>query len=169
MKNIILIGFMGVGKGSTAREIVKQTKILAVDTDDIIESMENRKIKKIFEDEGEPYFREIERRVAKWLEKNVKGTLISTGGGFYKVPNIKKIGTVILLDAPFNAIYQRIIAHPEAEKKLRKRPLFHDIEKAKEIYNTRLPEYKEIADIVINVEGKDVAKIAAEILKKVKI
>ena len=169
MKNIILIGFMGVGKGSTAREIVKQAKTVALDTDDIIESMEKRKIKKIFEQEGETYFRELERRVAKWLEKSVKGTLISTGGGFYKVPNLKKIGTVVLLDAPFDAIYKRILTHPQAEKKLKKRPLFQDVEKARELYKSRLAEYKEIADIVIDVEDKSVENIAAEFLKKVKI
>ena len=59
MKNIVLIGFMGVGKGSVAREIVKQSDLIALDTDDIIESMENRRIKKIFAEEGEEYFREL--------------------------------------------------------------------------------------------------------------
>ncbi|MBD3825105.1 MAG: shikimate kinase, partial [Epsilonproteobacteria bacterium] len=74
---------MGVGKGSIAREIVKRAKVIAIDTDDLIESMENRRIKEIFEEEGEGYFRELEKRVAKWLEKSVDDTLISTGGGFY--------------------------------------------------------------------------------------
>ncbi|MDD3595117.1 shikimate kinase, partial [Sulfuricurvum sp.] len=63
MKNIVLIGFMGVGKGSVAREIVKQSDMIALDTDDIIESMENRRIKKIFAEEGEEYFRALERKV----------------------------------------------------------------------------------------------------------
>ena len=55
-ENIILIGFMGVGKGTVARALVKQSDYFAVDTDDLIESLENRKIKKIFEQSGEPYF-----------------------------------------------------------------------------------------------------------------
>jgi shikimate kinase len=159
---------MGVGKGSTAREIVKQSKIVAIDTDDIIESMENRRIKKIFEYEGEVYFRELEQRVADWLEKSVSNTLISTGGGFYKVSNLKKIGKVVLLDSSFDGIYQRILNHPQAEKKLKKRPLFQDIKKAKQLYNERLSAYKKLADIVVNVENKPVEKIASEILKKVK-
>ena len=45
--NIILIGFMGVGKGTVARALVKKSNMFAIDTDDLIESMENRKIKKI--------------------------------------------------------------------------------------------------------------------------
>ncbi|MDD2370093.1 MAG: shikimate kinase [Sulfuricurvum sp.] len=168
MKNIVLIGFMGVGKGSVAREIVKQSSLVALDTDDIIESMENRRIKKIFAEEGEEYFRELERKVALWLQKEVKGTLISTGGGFFKVPNLKKIGTIVYLSAPFDTIHNRILAHPDAAKKLRKRPLFQDIEKAKKLYEERSALYKKVADIIIDVSDKELGDIAKEILKKVK-
>jgi len=62
VKNIILIGFMGVGKGSVAREIIKISDYVSIDTDDLIESMENRTIKKIFEEEGEAYFRALEKK-----------------------------------------------------------------------------------------------------------
>lgn len=168
MKNIVLIGFMGVGKGSVAREIVKRSGLIALDTDDIIESMENRSVKKIFSEEGEKYFRLLERRVARWLKKEVTGTLISTGGGFFKVPNIRKIGTVVLLNAPFDLIYDRILTHPDADKKLKKRPLFQEIEKARALYEERLPAYLKAAHIVIDVSGKEVDTIAREILKKVK-
>lgn len=168
MKNIVLICFMGVGKGSVAREIVKLSKMVALDTDDIIESMENRRIKKIFAEEGEEYFRALERKVARWLKKSVENTLISTGGGFYKVPNLKKVGTVVLLNAPFDVIYQRILEHPNAEKKLKKRPLFQDIERARALYEERFPLYLKVADIVIDVDGKEIPTIAKEILKKVK-
>jgi len=157
---------MGVGKGSVAREIVRQSKMVAIDTDDIIESMENRSIKKIFAKEGEPYFRELERRVAQWLQVSVNDTLISTGGGFYKVPQLKEIGTVVLLDAPFKTIYQRIIDHPNATKKLKKRPLFQEIDKAQALYNEREPQYRAVADIVIDVSCKDYETIAQEILEK---
>ena len=164
--NIILIGFMGVGKGSVAREIVRQSGMVAVDTDDIIESMENRKIKKIFAEEGEPYFRALEKRVSKWLRHSVDNTLISTGGGFYKVPKLKETGTVVLLHAPFKTIYQRILDHPNAARKLKKRPLFQEIDKAKALYAEREPQYKKVADLVIDVSGKDYEMIAKEILKK---
>ncbi len=168
MKNIVLIGFMGVGKGSIAREIAKRSDYMAVDTDDLIESLENRKIKVIFEEDGEKYFRKLEKRVALWLEKGVKNTLISTGGGFYKVDNLKKVGTIVLLDSPFEKILERIQNHPNAKKKLAKRPLLKDLKKAKELYNVRRPEYLEVADIVVDVSNKSLEKSAKEILKKVK-
>ena len=157
---------MGVGKGSVAREIVAQSGMVAIDTDDIIESMENRKIKKIFAEEGEPYFRDLEKRVAKWLHVSVDDTLISTGGGFYKVPDLGEIGTVVLLDASFKTIYKRIVDHPNAAKKLKKRPLFQEIDKAEALYDEREPQYKSVADLVIDVSGKDYVTIAKEILAK---
>jgi shikimate kinase len=168
VKNIILIGFMGVGKGSVAREIAKNSNYMAVDTDDLIESLENKKIKKIFKEEGEAYFRNLEKEVAIWLEKSVKNTLISTGGGFYKVDNLKKIGTIVLLDSPFEKILERIHNHPNAKKKLAKRPLLQDLKKAKELYDVRRPEYLKVADIVVDVTDKPLHKIAKEIIKKVK-
>jgi len=168
MKNVILIGFMGVGKGTVAREIVNNSSYMAIDTDDIIESMANQKIKKIFEDNGEEYFRKLEKDVSLWLEKSVKDTLISTGGGFYKVKNLKKIGTIVLLDSPFEKIISRINEHPNAKAKLKKRPLLSDMKAAKELYKQRRPEYLQLADIVIDVNGKSAVECAKEILKKVK-
>ncbi len=165
--NIVLIGFMGVGKGSIAREIVRQSGMIAIDTDDIIESMENRKIKKIFDEEGEAYFRKTEQRVANWLAASVTGTLVSTGGGFYKVKSLKKIGKIVLLHADFDTIYRRILDHPNAAKKLKKRPLFQDVSKARALYDERENAYKKVADIVIDVGGKPVEKVAKEIIKKV--
>jgi len=166
MKNIILIGFMGVGKGSVARELIKHSSYMAIDTDDLIESMENKKIKAIFENEGEAYFRKLEKNVAKWLEESVQNTLISTGGGFYKQKNLKKIGTVILLDSPFDEIIKRIKRHPNAVKKLKKRPLLADLKKAKELYDERRPEYLKLADIVVDVTKKSALDCAKEVLKK---
>jgi shikimate kinase len=159
---------MGVGKGSVAREIVKHSKYINLDTDDLIESMQNRKIKTIFESDGEAYFRELERDVAKWLQTSVKNTLISTGGGFYKVKNLKKIGVVVLLDSPFDEIIKRIKAHPNATKKLKKRPLLSDLKEAKKLYDARRPEYLALADIVIDVTGKSEEESSKELLKKVK-
>lgn len=168
MQNVILIGFMGVGKGSVAREVIKNSSYMAIDTDDLIESMENKRIKKIFEDNGEEYFRKLEKNIAKWLENSVKNTLISTGGGFYKQTNLKNIGIIALLDSPFDEIIKRIKAHPNAAKKLKKRPLLADLKKAKKLYDERRPEYLKLADIVIDVTKKSADSCAKELLKKVK-
>ncbi|MFA5454576.1 MAG: shikimate kinase [Sulfurimonas sp.] len=168
MKNIILVGFMGVGKGSVAREIIKISDYMSIDTDDLIESMENRTVKKIFEESGEEYFRNLEKKVSLWLQNSVTNTLISTGGGFYKQKNLKDIGVVVFLNSPFDKILKRIKSHPNAAKKLKKRPLLNDLKKAKELYKERLPQYAAVADIIIDVTDKSALECAKELLLKVK-
>ena len=158
---------MGVGKGTVARALVKESGMFAIDTDDLIESMENRKIKKIFEVEGEPYFRALEKKTAIWLEKNVKNTIISTGGGFYKQENLKKIGKVVYLKSSFQGILDRINNAPNAANKLKKRPLLHNLEAAQALYDSRVKDYKRVAKIVVDVENKDINDIVKEILGKI--
>jgi shikimate kinase len=151
-KNIILIGFMGVGKGTTARAFAKKYKVYNIDTDDLIESKEKKEVKKIFAKKGEAYFRAQEQATADWIEKCVNGTFISCGGGFYKVDNLKKLGTIVLLDASFEWIYNRLKTAKNAKNKLAKRPLFSQEKEAKKLYNERKKAYKKLADVVVDVE-----------------
>lgn len=166
--NIILIGFMGVGKGTVARALVKESSMYAIDTDDLIESMENRAIKKIFANDGEAFFRNLEKKTALWLENSVDNTIISTGGGFYKQENLKNIGTVIYLKSSFDGILKRIKKAPNAKNKLKKRPLLQDKKEALKLYNTRIVEYQRVADIVIDVENRDLKDIVIDILGQIK-
>jgi shikimate kinase len=163
--NIILIGFMAVGKGRTARELARQTGKFAVDTDDLIESLAKQKIRKIFKDHGEDHFRGLEAVTAKWLENNVSNTIISTGGGFYKAGNLKRIGTVIHLHASLEAIISVIKQHPKSAKKIRKRPLLQDFSKARSLYEERLPLYRKAAHHEIHIEDMTTAEVAEIIVK----
>ncbi|QKF81056.1 shikimate kinase [Halarcobacter ebronensis] len=164
--NIILIGFMGVGKGTIARALVKASNYFAIDTDDLIESVENKKIKKIFSEEGEPYFRNLEKKCALWLEKNVDNTIISTGGGFFRQENIHNIGKIIYLESSFDGILKRINNSENAQAKLKKRPLLTNLEEAKNIYSQRVKDYEKVADIIVNVENRTIEEITKEILGK---
>ena len=168
-KNIILIGFMGVGKGTTARAYSKKYDTFIIDTDDLIESKENRRIKTIFKEEGEKYFRLCEQQCADWIELSVNNSFISCGGGFYKVSNLKKLGTVVLLDASYDWIFNRLSTAENAKAKLRKRPLFSEPKKAKKLYSEREEAYKKIADLIIDVEEKNLKAVIKEIHKKVYI
>ena len=166
-KNILLVGFMGVGKGTLARELVRQDPSLyALDTDDMIESLTNTRIKKIFATAGEPAFRALEQKTADWLADNVTNAVISTGGGFYKVRNIRDIGTVVYLKADFDWILSRILDAPNAKKKLKKRPLFQDADKAKALYESRVEGYEGVADIVLDVTEGSIRENAETLLRK---
>jgi len=165
--NILFIGFMGVGKGTVARALVKRSSYFAVDTDDLIESLENKSVKKIFKKDGEKYFRELEKKCAKWCEENLTNTIISTGGGFYKQDNINDIGTVVYLQSDFDRIIEALELAPNSKKKFKKRPLLKDLKEARKLYDIRVKEYEKVSDIIVNVEDWDINRISKEILQKV--
>ncbi len=157
---------MGVGKGTTARAFAKKYNIYNIDTDDLIESKEKKKVKKIFAKKGEAYFRAQEQATADWIESYVDGTFISCGGGFYKVNNLKKLGTVVLLDASFEWIHNRLRTAKNSEKKLAKRPLFSQEKEARKLYNEREKAYKKLADVVVDVENLSLDEQLVFIAKK---
>ncbi len=164
-KNIILIGFMGVGKGRTARALSEKSGWFTVDTDDLIETMVKMKIRNIFTEHGEPHFRSLEQKTANWLGKNVKKTIVSTGGGFFQVKNINKLGTVVYLHSSVDGIIKSILRHPNADKKIKKRPLLQDLDQARELFEQRLPLYRMAADFEIVVEGREPEDVSEELLE----
>ncbi len=168
-ENIILIGFMGVGKGRTARTLAAETNRFCVDTDDLIESRVNMKIRKIFQEHGEPWFRQVEQQTADWLEYHVTGTVVSTGGGFFKVKNLNRLGRVIYLHSEVKDIFAGIRNHPNAKKKIKKRPLLNDMDAAEKLFKERLPLYRRAADHEIFLQGKEISDIVDEIAALVRI
>lgn len=165
--NIILIGFMGVGKGTIARAIFRNLGQFSLDTDDVIESITKRKIKDIFAQDGEAYFRELEKQCALWLKSSIDNTIISTGGGFYKQENLKEIGTVVYLKSSFEGILNRIHTSENAEKKLKKRPLLQNLEEARKLFDVRINEYEKVCDMTVDVENRAEDDIVKEIFSKI--
>lgn len=166
--NILLIGFMGVGKSSVARELALNLKSFYLDTDSLIEARENLQISEIFAKNGEEYFRKVEKALAKFLKNSVKNSVIATGGGFYKACNLNKIGKVIYLKASFDEIYKRLERSPNFSDEVEKRPLLKDLNKARALHKKREKDYEKIADFVVEICDKDPKKIAKEIAKFIK-
>jgi len=147
-ENIVLIGFMGSGKSSAGRLLSKKSGRYFLDADALIESVQGRAISSIFENYGEEYFRELEIESARWMAECVKGSIISTGGGMpLVVERLHDIGKVVYLKLPFEKILDRISAEERT-----KRPLFQDIEKAKNLFKLREEIYEEQAQITVNAD-----------------
>ena len=88
-KNLVLLGMMGSGKTSIGLIVSKKLNIKFFDVDQEIEKKLAMKISKIFESEGEKFFREIEEEITLKILKNKK-TVISLGGGAFLNSKIKK-------------------------------------------------------------------------------
>ncbi len=143
--NIILTGFMGSGKSTIGRILAKKLNTYFLDTDILIESFENQSITEIFKTKGEEAFRKMEKRCFEWIKSHVRNTIISVGGGFpVFIPEIKEAGKVIYLKVEFEDILKRM-----NNEELKKRPLFQDIDKVKELFYKRDKIYSQLADIII--------------------
>ena len=157
--NIVLIGFMGCGKSTLAKELYRQTHKLILDSDSIIENNENQKISTIFVQKGEEYFRKLEREFCDFIASNVQNSIIATGGGMPLFCEVKKMGKVFFLHLDFKIILQRL-----NKEEIAKRPLFANKKSAFSLYNTRLEHYKKNAHFTLDA-SKNPKDLAQEILE----
>tara|TARA_Y100000741_G_scaffold356148_1_gene332439 strand:- start:1303 stop:1815 length:513 start_codon:yes stop_codon:yes gene_type:complete len=88
-ENLVFLGMMGSGKSSIGSLVSKKLNIDFIDIDKKIEKRIGLKISKIFDKNGEKYFREIEEIETLKSLKNKK-TVISLGGGAFLNNKIKK-------------------------------------------------------------------------------
>ena len=102
--NIYLIGMMGCGKTTIARNLSKIINKNYIDTDSIIELKENMTINEIFSKLGESHFRKIESEVLQSIAKN---SIIACGGGII----LKKINREFLKKKWYNSLFKNINPH----------------------------------------------------------
>ncbi|MFH0807112.1 MAG: shikimate kinase [Elusimicrobiota bacterium] len=67
--NIVLTGFMATGKSTVGKKLAEKLGWQYVDTDEIIEHEIGMKIAEIFDKRGEPFFRDVETRAARFASK----------------------------------------------------------------------------------------------------
>lgn len=110
-RNISLVGFMGTGKTSVGKALGKQAGRQVIDVDQWIENRVKRRILEIFEKDGEPRFRQLEKEAIAEISR-LSGAVITTGGGAVldpaNVETLKKSGWVIALSASPETIVERV-------------------------------------------------------------
>ena len=88
-ENLVFLGMMGSGKSSIGLIISKKLKLNFFDIDKVIENDQKMKVSKIFENKGEDFFRQVEKRITLNILRNRKG-VIALGGGAFLNQDIKK-------------------------------------------------------------------------------
>tara|TARA_B110000027_G_scaffold126440_1_gene144790 strand:+ start:596 stop:1120 length:525 start_codon:yes stop_codon:yes gene_type:complete len=88
-ENLVFLGMMGSGKSSLGLLVAKKLKLDFFDTDNEIENELGMSILKIFEKEGESFFRKFEEKIILTKLKKNK-SIISLGGGAFDNKNIRK-------------------------------------------------------------------------------
>ena len=160
----VLCGFMGSGKTTVGRLLAERTGRRFVDMDRWIEERQGRPVARIFAEDGEPYFRELEKNAAKELAAQA-GLVIAAGGGALldreNVAALRANGIVIFLDASLPAVESRLRGDSS-------RPLLRGENRdgLRRLYESRRETYRRVSDLTVPADGAPlaVAQAAEELL-----
>jgi len=162
IKNLALIGFMGVGKTSVGRLVAMHLGFEFLDTDDWIEEQAGKSISRIFADQGEPVFREWERLAVAELAGR-QGLVIATGGGLPTrtelLETLKGHALVICLWASPEMIWERVRHQSH-------RPLLQTEDpepRVRELLAGREAFYRQ-ADVLVNTEMRSAKEVAHQVI-----
>lgn len=159
----VVIGPPGAGKSTVARRLAARLEVEWHDTDEAIEQAQGRTISEIFVDEGEPYFRDLERlEVARALE--VFDGVLSLGGGAPMDPQTQQAlegHTVVFLDVSIADAARRIGFDGT-------RPLLMVNPRAQwtKMMNERRPTYERLATLRVDTAGSKPAAVVDEIVAR---
>ena len=163
--NLYLVGPMGAGKSTIGKHLAKELNIEFHDTDQVIEERSGADIGWIFDLEGEEGFRKRERQVIDELTQRV-GIVLATGGGaILDAENRNRLaarGTVVYLHTTVEQQMKRTM-RDKRRPELQNQDLSED--DMIDIMQMRDPLYQEIADIVVETDGRTVRSVAAEVIR----
>lgn len=153
---------MGAGKSAVGRQLAKILHLDFFDSDQEVEDRTGVDIPFIFEKEGEEGFRKRESKVIDELSAR-QGIVLATGGGAIVDPSSRS-----RLGARGYVIYLHTTVRQQLERtqRGRNRPLL-ETEDPRQVLEAlmeiRDPLYREIADMVIETDGRRVREVANEI------
>ena len=128
---------MGAGKSTVGRRLAKKLGWKFIDLDAEIERREGRPIAEIFRDNGEAYFRNIERLCLKDVSSSRKSVIALGGGAYMDAENrdvAEKTGLTVWLKVSFSKLVHRVKINGT-------RPKFVDQAQAERLYQIREPLY----------------------------
>lgn len=165
-KPIVLIGMMGAGKSTIGRLLAAALGRDFSDCDRKVETLAEKPIAEIFEQDGEGGFRALEKKVMAELLSQ-ENTVIAAGGGAFldndlRTSVLDNATSIWLKDVP-EEMFERAIAGGARPllKADNPRQVFLDL------YNARKETYT-LADITIEYEGASPGEVVELILKALK-
>jgi shikimate kinase len=165
-RRIVLIGLSGTGKSTVGRMVARMLGWMSGDTDDQIVSLDGREIPQIFRDEGEAYFRTIERQAVSRLSQG-DNWVIATGGGAVLDPRNReqlwRNSFVVYLETSVETLHGRI-AHGNPHRAAR--PLLagsDPLARLTELHRQRAPIYQ-LADYCVQTDCLTKQQVAEAIV-----
>lgn len=162
VNRIFLVGPMGAGKSAVGRQLARLLRLEFIDSDEEIETRTGVDIPFIFEKEGEAGFRKREVKVIDELSQR-DGVVLATGGGaIMDADSRNRLGARGFVVYLFTSVEQQL----ERTQRGRNRPMLDNDEPEKvleELMEIRDPLYREVADLIVDTDGRRVSTVAREI------
>ncbi len=166
--NIILIGYRATGKTTLARLLADKLGWEWIDADVEIERRAGKSIARIFAEDGEPAFRDLEAQVTADLCRRERLVLAAGGGAPLRPESrqaMRESGRVVWLTARPETIQARMSGDATTAGR---RPSLTDKDALEEIVHLlqkRERVYRETAHHEVDTEGKSPEQLACEILE----
>ncbi len=110
---VFLIGFMGCGKTHWGRQLAETLEIPFFDLDEKLSEKEGKTINQIFEDEGEEYFRLLEKDALHLLTESHEAFIMACGGGtpcFYNnIDYMNAQGKTVWINCSVECLHKRLV------------------------------------------------------------
>ena len=110
---IYLIGFMGSGKTYRGRQLSEKLNMPFFDLDEQIVAQEGKSINEIFENNGEEYFRLVEKDILHIITESHDTFVMACGGGapcyFNNIEYMNRSGTTVWLNTPLDVLAARLL------------------------------------------------------------
>jgi shikimate kinase len=165
--HLVLVGLPGVGKTTIGRLLAKRFDRSFCDFDDVIAEKFGKSVGKIFQEDGEPVFRQAEAMLSEeWVKGD--GAVLSPGGGW-----VANQEAVAHLRPRARIIYLRV-STDEALRRMgtgvSRRPLLAAGDPAqimRSLFEARKQYYETLADVSIDTDGQTPESVATEIQEKI--
>ena len=161
---IFLVEPMGAGKSAVGKQLARSLHLTFADSDDEVESRTGVDISFIFEKEGEEGFRKREASAIDDLSRRENIVLATGGGAVIRPENRNHLGARGFVVYLYTSVDQQV----RRTARGRDRPLLESgdpREILEGLLEVREPLYREVADLVVNTDGRKVKSVVDEIIE----
>jgi shikimate kinase/3-dehydroquinate synthase len=157
---LVLVGFMGAGKSSTARMLAAELGAQALDSDREIERELGESIPDFFDREGEAAFRAREEEVVLRLLADPRARVVALGGGSLVSERVRE------------AVARHVVVHLEVEPEEawrrasnKGRPLARDQTRFEQLHGDRAALYDSVAHAILPAGDRNMPRRALAALE----
>ena len=161
-QGVVLIGMPGSGKSTVGKLLSEQTGLPFLDTDELIETGESKRLAEIIAEHTAEGFRTIESSYVQSIQS--AGSVISTGGSVCYSPqamqHLNTLGTIVWLDVSPDVLEQRF------SDAFERGVLIEPGTSLSDLYHSRFPLYEKYAQLKIEASLLTPPEIVSQIRQR---